>query len=162
MLFIAIFDNLLLERRSGSKGVEMLTGLPISVYWITTAFVDYMFYLYIVVHITMLFFLMETIKGGSLQYKMQDLYDVLFFYGIAQYFFVAALSQAITKSYMPDPWIIMLAINAVSVRMYHLQYFVMTVKPATDVLIDSLLATWIHITTRPEWPSESLGDFLVG
>lgn len=119
MIFIAIFDNLLNERKSGSKAVEILTGLPIPVYWATTYIVDSAFFLYVVIHITIIFYLVGAIDGAAQPYKMRDLYDVLFFYAVAQYFFVAALSQAVAKHYMPDTWIIMLAVNAICVRRYH-------------------------------------------
>lgn len=118
MLFIAYFDNLLTERESGSKGVEMLTGLSLFVYWITTAFVDYIFYVYILTHTSLIFYVMGTVEGAATPNKMRDLYDVLYFYGCAQYFFVAALSQAMPKHYTPDTWIIIAAVNAVCVCMY--------------------------------------------
>lgn len=119
MLFIAICDNLLAERRSGSKGVEMLTGLHIFVYWVTTYVADCIYYVYIVIHTTMIFFLMGSIQGAGVAYKMRDFYDVLMVYGVAQYFFVAVLSRIMTKNYMPDSWIIIACINALCVGMYH-------------------------------------------
>lgn len=118
MLFIAIFDILLKERRSGSKGVEMMTGLPILVYWATTSIVDYIFYFYMAIHIPMIFYLWDAIAGTAVSTKMEDLYDVLFMYGIAQYYFVAALSQVVAKHYMPDTWIIVLTINVLCASMY--------------------------------------------
>lgn len=118
MLFIAIFDILLKERRSGSKGVEMMTGLPILVYWATTSVVDYIFYFYMAIHIPMIFYLWDAIAGTAVSNKMEDLYDVLFMYGIAQYYFVAALSQVVAKHYMPDTWIIVLTINVLCASMY--------------------------------------------
>lgn len=117
MVFIALLERFLQERESGSRAVELLTGLPLYIYWLTNFVYDYLFYIYVACHVAMIFFLADIIKGSDQASKLQDFFSVLLFHGIAEYWFIAVLSQTIAK-FVSEAWILILATNILTLGMY--------------------------------------------